>query len=246
MAITATARGTAARSTGASTTFTFSPASNFGAGVAVLAVAMDNSIADGTAQVTFTCADSIGNTWTRRVTGVRDPASGGDGVEYSIWETAQSSGTLTTGTVITLTFGTAVDAIAVTMTEMAGTGIAYSASGVGTGSSTASPTVTTSSLASGDGVVGVCFNERGSSQVVTYDSDTTNGSWATNQTSQTAASGAGGMTCVSQVKVTTGAGTQTYNPTFGTSTDTICGWISYAESGGGGPTIKTLAALGVG
>lgn len=250
MAITATSRGTGGNATGA-TTFTLSPASNLAAGsMAVLSVSADNSNTNGAAHSTFTATDTHGNTWTRQISPLYDPGTANEGVEGAIFTTPMDGGTLTTGSTITVTFGTSTTAKAWTLLEVVpdtSNTLSYVAGGVNTGAATTTPTVTTSSITSGNIVIGSLFTERGG-QTFSADADSSNGSWSS-LISGSASAGSTGQSCATQYKVTTGTGTQTFNPTqTGVSSDVILGWIELKQtaSGGGSTTAKNLLLLGVG
>ena len=199
--------------------------------MAVLVVAADNGGGGGAHNLTGV-SDSHGNTWTLRQSPLFDPGAAAAGVQGVIATTNQDAGTLTTGSTITVTFGnTSSPARAWTLTEVtkgASAVVQYVTGGVNTGAATASPTVTTASLTSGDAVIGGLFNEQGTGQTVTGDSDTSNGNWSTQQTNEIGTTAAG-MSVASQGKVVTGNGTQTYNPTLGVSSDVILAWIQLRE-----------------
>jgi hypothetical protein len=197
---------------------------------------------------TFTVTDSLGNTWTRRLSPLYDPGAANAGVEGAIFTTPQNGGTLTTGTTITVSFGsTSVTAKVWTLMEVSsgigGVTPVYKNGGVGTGSATASPTVTSASIPNGQMIIGIVCNEQGTGQTPTGDSDTTNGSWSTMQTNEVGSTAAG-QTIITQRKVVNAAGTQTYNPTLGTSSDVIAGWISIGEDISITTDIGALTAAG--
>lgn len=242
MAITGTDRGTGTHNTSA-TTFTLSPASNFGAGsMAVFVIAADNSNTNGTGFSTFTVTDTLGNEWTRRITPLYDPGAPNAGVTGALF-TMERGGSLTTGTVLTVTFNVICTAKAWTLMEVTPTSgycITYVTGGVNAGAATTAPTVTTGSITSGNMVIGGLFNEYGTAQTVTQDGDATNGSWSAQQTAEIGTTTAG-QTVSSQRKVVTATATQTFNPTLGVSSDVILGWIELSEE-----LIRTKDMLGVG
>jgi hypothetical protein len=207
--------------------------------MAVIVIANDNTGGGGGA-TNVTATDTLGNTWTRQNDVVYDPGSASAGVQGAFLTTNQNGGTLTTGTVITVSFAQSTTAKAWTMIEVfpsTGKTISFSASTDGTGSATASPTVTTgSSITSGNMVIGGLFNEQGTGQTVTGDADTSNGSWSTQQTAEVGATDTG-MTVSSQYKVVTGTATQTFNPTLGVSSDVVLATISLTETDTTAPTI---------
>lgn len=232
MAITATARGTYTDNAG-STTSTFSPSGNFASGSwAVIFIAADNSASAGGSNNITSVTDDLGNTWTKRNNALYDPGAANAGVQGASFTCPMDKGPLTTSTVITVTFGAATTAdcgVLWEVTPSAGWQLAYGTGAVGTGSATTTPTVTTSSITSGNIVFGGLFNEEGTGQVVTGDADASSGSWSTQQTAAIG-TGATGMVVQSQYKVVTGTATQTFNPTLGTSSDVILGWISMFEN----------------
>ncbi len=232
MAITGTDRGTGTNTT-AATSFTLAPSGNFASGSwGVLVVASDNSAASGNAFATFSVSDTLGNTWTRRISPLYDPGGADAGVEGAIFTTSMNGGTLATTTTITVSFGSdSPGHKAWTLMEIVPSGgstLAYEEGGVSVGSSSSAPTVTTNSIASANVVIGALFSE-GDGGGITEDGDTTNGSWSTQQTTSTG-SGAGLMAVASQRKIVTATATQTYNPTLAAGRDCILGWIELSES----------------
>jgi hypothetical protein len=232
MAITGTDRGTGTHNTGAPS-FTLNPGSDFTTkdSWGVLVVAADNAGSGGAAMATFDVSDTLGNTWVRRQSPLYDPVGASAGVEGAIFTCLQDKGKLVTGTTITVTFANSPVAKCWTLMEVTpstGFQIQYVTGGVNTGSATASPTVTTGSITSGNMVIGALFNEQGTGQTVTGDGDTSNGTWSSQQTNEIGTTAAG-MTVQSQRKVVTGTATQTYNPTLGTSSDVILAWIELTE-----------------
>jgi len=239
MALSGTDRGVGTHNTAGN--FTLSPASNFTAGWAVLCLAADNASAGGVGSV-ITVTDSLSNTWTRRISPLYDPVGASAGVEGGIFTTPQDGGTLTTGTTITVTFTNAAVAKTWTLMQVSGTSISYVTGNVNVGSATNAPTVTTASIPSGDMVIAALFNESGTGQTVTADSDSTNGAWSTQQTAEIGTT-TSGMTVASQRKVVTATATQTYNPTLGVSSDVILGWIELSESVAGANTVRSFAVV---
>jgi hypothetical protein len=198
--------------------------------MAVLVVAADNTGGGGSHNIEGV-SDTKSNTWTIRRSPLYDPGTASSGVQGIIATTSQDGGLLTTGDTITVQFGNNTTAKAWTLMQVsagAGSSPQYLTGAENTGSATASPTVTTSSITSGDMVIGGLFNERGTDQTVTGDSDTSNGTWSAQQTAEIGST-ASGITVQSQRKVTTGTATQTYNPTLGVSSDVVLSWISIDE-----------------
>jgi hypothetical protein len=232
MAITGTDRGAAAISTNA-TTGTFSPASNFAAGSwAVCCIGLNNSNTNGIAYSIFTVTDSLGNTWTKRISPLNDPALANAGVEAAIFTTSMDGGTLTTGTTITITTNVATVARVVTLMEVIPTGgstIGY-VTGASSTATSATPSIITGSITSGNMVVAAFFVEFGSDLIITQDADTTNGSWSAQQSTTVGGSLLTGLSMASQRKVVTATATQTYNPTLSSSEDLCIGWIELNET----------------
>lgn len=226
-AVTVASRGTNGNaSAGASITIT--PTSNLAAGsMAVLVVAVDNLGSGGNTPCTpATETDSVGNVYTRRLNPIYDPGAAAAGVEMAIY-TAQLTTALATSDNLVFNFVT-VSPVAKTwtLTEIIpGAGLQMTflsgACGAVCGSATATPTVTTVSITSGDAVVGAGGAE--STLTWTGDADTSNGSWTNEQEF-----GVTGMSITTQAKVVTGTATQTYNPTL-TSADTFVAYIVLDE-----------------
>lgn len=232
MAMTVTARGTYTNNT-AATTSTLSPSGNFASGsFAVLVIAADNSSAAGSSNDINSVTDSLGNTWTKRNSAIFDNGAASAGVQGSTFTTPMDKSPLTTGTTITITFGTSPTADCGCLWEItpsAGWQTVYGTGAVGTGATTASPTVTTSSINSGTTLIGCLYAEAGTEQTVTDDSDVSSGTWGTGQKASIGST-TSGMTVHSQYKVTTGTATQTFNPTMNNSVDCITSWITIFES----------------
>lgn len=245
MALTGTDRGTGTHKTSASS-FTLNPGSNFTAGaLAVLCIAADNSSTGGSTNNISSVTDSLGNLWRARQLPIFDNGSASAGVQGGIFTTDQSAGTLQTGTTVTVSFGAAT--VAKTWTLMEVTAAAGSQALVLTGAnatgqtSSLAPTVTTGTIEVGDMVIAMVAMEAGTTQTLTSDADTTNGTWSAAQYNEIGSS-TSGSAIGSQRKVqTTTASTQTFNPTLGLPCDLICSWISVREI-----APKKLALAGVG
>lgn len=245
MALTGTNRGTGTHNTSASS-FGLNPGSNLTAGaLAVLCIAADNSVSGGATNNITGVTDSLGNVWRPLQLPIFDNGAASAGVQGGIFATDQSAGTLTTGSTITVSFGTA--AVAKTWTLMEVTAAAGARAIPLTGGNAAgqaassAPTVTTGTIAVGDMVIAMVAMEAGTTQTLTSDADTTNGTWSTAQYAEIGST-TSGSAIGSQRKVqTTTASTQTFNPTLGLTCDLICSWISIREI-----TPKRLALAGVG
>lgn len=245
MALTGTDRGTGKHQTSASS-FTLNPGSNFTAGaLAVLCIAADNSSTGGSTNNISSVTDSLGNLWRARQLPIFDNGSASAGVQGGIFTTDQSAGTLQTGTTVTVSFGAAT--VAKTWTLMEVTAAAGSQALVLTGANATgqagvpAPTVTTGTIEVGDMVIAMVAMEAGTTQTLTSDADTTNGTWSAAQYNEIGST-TSGSAIGSQRKVqTTTASTQTFNPTLGLPCDLICSWISVREI-----APKKLALAGVG
>lgn len=235
MAITGTNRGTGTNTTGA-TTVVITPGQNFTAGShAVLVLAYDNAGASG-ADPYSSIIDSVGNTWIPRQAGLYDPGAASAGVTIRIFSCPMLAAALTTSNTITVSFGAnTVASKSWTLTEMtctAGSILRFITGSVNAGAASATPTVTTSSITSGDIVFGAGASESGDTWVT--DGDTSSGNWSTFQHTA-AGTGATGMAVTSQFKVVSGTAAQTYNPTL-TSADVILVWAQFRE------VVATMAA----
>lgn len=227
MALSGTDRGTY-DDTVSDTTTAVSPASNFTPGaLAVLCASWNNSESGGSDPFS-SIVDNLGNTWTRRTTALYDPGAANAGIVGGIFTCPQDVAPITTSTVITLTFSTNVAASSGTFREMASDAglVEFVTGDVNAGANTDTPTVTTSSIASGHAVVGALHAEINLSSL-TGDADTSNGSWSAAQKNGTGV-GAAAAATLSQYKVTTGTATQTFNPTL-TAADCILSWIELQE-----------------
>lgn len=230
MSISATARGASNHNTSANSV-AISPASNFGAGLAVLILSYDNS-GGGGADPYSSISDSLGNTWTPRQNALNDPGSGSAGNATRIFTTDQAQGLLTTGTTITVSFGSNVTAKAWNLWQVTpdtGCVAKYETGNVGT-AATASPSILSGSITIGELIIGAVGGEYGTTQTFTDDADTSNGSWSASQYTEIGST-TSGVFCGSQTKVVTATGTQTYNPTLGTSCDLCTAWIGITQVG---------------
>lgn len=226
MALIGTNRGVSSNGTGA-LTVVITPGANFTAGsFAVLALSYDNS-GSGGSDPYVSITDSVGNVWTSRANVLNDPGAANAGSVLRIFTSTIT--TLTTGNTITVTFGSSTTNKTWSLTEFTsntpGGTPAFLLSATAAGSNT-TPTITSSSITSGDVIFGAMGNE--GNATVTADSDTTNGTWSTQQTTSVG-TGTGGMEVASQYKITTGTGAQTYNLTLSATGDWSIGWISITE-----------------
>ncbi len=233
MALAFTTRGTGGDNSSGTSTAIVPTVSLTPATTGVLCIALDNAGNQGStaAAPAGPITDTAGNVWTRRVDGIYDNGAASAGVEVAIYTAYLGGIGFRTTDSLTLSWiaGVSVTAKAWTIQECSaasGKIGTFATGAAGTGATTGAPTVTTSSIASGDAVIGVAGLEGADSW--TGDADTSNGNWAAQQ--HTAfGTGTSGMAVTSQTKVTTGTATQTYNPTC-TSGDTMIAWISMTES----------------
>jgi hypothetical protein len=204
-----------------------SPTSNYTANsLAVLCLAYDNAGSAGSATIAPASAtDTIGNLWTRQVNALYDNGAASAGVEIAIYTSFVSSFPTTASLTITWSNGSPVARFALHEFTSTTGGVAFVTGAAGTGATTGTPSVTSSSITNGDAIIGVAGLEGTDSWA--GDSDTSNGSWSTHQHSGTG-SGTSAISITSQRKIATGTATQTYNPTC-TSGDTMIGWIAVTE-----------------
>lgn len=225
MALSAVNRG-AATNTTSSITFNLNPPNNFTSNTfAVLALAYDNSGGGGSDPFT-SLTDSSGNTWTLRQSSLNDPGASSAGVAMRIYTSPIS--TLTTSTLIQIGFQQAVPVKAYTFLEVSSDvgSVQYNTGGQTTGSGTTQTITTSAAVSTGELVFGVLGQEGNGTR--TQDSDTLNGSWSTAQ-SAGAGTTTAGIEIISQYKILTAGGAQTYNPTASPIGDWCMAWISLSE-----------------
>lgn len=235
MTLSCTDRGTGASNASSSTTYAFSPASNFAAGsIAVVCISADNSSTGGSTNNVSSVTDSLGNTWYVAQKPIFDNGVASAGIQGAIAWTPQSKGPLQTSTTITVTFGNALTAKSYTLHEVsASAGLpTYKTGGVGTGSAVAAAgtySMTTGSIAVGNLLICTLAMESGTTQTYTADSDTTNGTWSAVQYSEVGSTTSGN--CIgSQYKLQTTTGsTQSYNATLAAAADSIGAWAEFTE-----------------
>lgn len=244
MALSRTARGTGSVYAG-STSYAINAASNLTAGaLAVLSIAADNAGANGSAININSVTDSLGNVWMPLFRAIYDPGLPSAGVESAFFATDQSAGAIQTSTTITISFGNSTTAKAWTLQEVtsdSGSRPIFLSGDSPSGSNTASPSATTSTVLVGELVIGMVAMEFGTAQTYTDDTDTTNGTWSASQYAEIGSS-ALGISIGTQTKIqTTADSTQTFNPTLGSACDLRTSWIIIREV-----NRKLLAMSGVG
>ena len=232
MALGNVSRGTGGNAV-AATTITLSPSDNFASNsLAVLVIAYDNSGTSG-ADPYSAISDSLGNTWTSRVNTLNDPGAADAGNVLRIFTSQMNAAPLRTDTVITVNFGTfSVTAKAWTLTEVTAAVTSYAgylATATGATGTSVSPTITSSSITTPRVILGGLSVQYGTEEVITADTDTSSGSWSTQQTAAYGST-TSGISVSSQVKTTNATATQTFNPTLGTSATWAIGWISISET----------------
>jgi len=210
----------------AGATQTIVPDSNCIAGaVVILRIAADNAGTSG-ASVTGSGAsvtDTKGNTWTRVSPGaLQDPGAANAGVSCDIWYTFQDAGTLQTTDTVTFNFASSTSVTACVLSlgqwvESLATRYTVG-SGVANNGASISPQVTTSSAVVGEVVV--CAGGAETAGTGGADSDTTNGSWAGNNSSVTSGGAADtNIAFRNQHKEVTGTGTQSWDWSLSGSAD---------------------------
>ena len=179
-------------------------------------------------------ADTDSNTYTAIAVGQNTTTAGSGQVTvlfYSVLTTTFSAGTNTlTWTYPATAAGAYAKAVRVEYFRGAGT---LRASGSTTGTSgTGAPSAANTTPVNGDLVVGCCGAEDTNAVSMTGDSDTTNGSWSTIvQFGSTGAGAATNQKVGHQYKIVNATGTQTFNGTVGTSTDSSAIIAVFAPAG---------------
>lgn len=236
MALTVTGLGSGATTTTGTTvavTLTAAVAVN---DLIVACVAVDNTGTNGAAPATLTVTDSKSQPYHAISTGLVDPGAASAGA-YAAMFVGVCTTAMTTSDTVTVTTGTAAAMNLHVYKVTPGTGklVYLGTKGGATTTAGTSATVTTGSLASGEAVIGMAAIERGNATKnlsVTADPDTTNGSWSGQVATQgrNSATSATDMTGVSQAKVATGVGTQTYNVAWTTATDAVIRYATFVEA----------------
>jgi hypothetical protein len=232
VALTITAAGTVGTTGGSATAIsvTLTQAAPVGSWV-VFVIAQDNG-GGGGASTVMTPTDSEGNTWTQRRLQNYNPVTTPDTGITQAFFTSQITAAMSIGDTITAhsAGGDAIAAAAWVVTPGVGNLVEFASAGGDPGSNTQTPTTTTGTLAAGELVVAALCAE--TSNAITSENDTSNGSWSTAQQVQGNTSGTNiaNVRLSSQAKVVTGSGTQTYNPTLPSPRDLVIGWIVLRET----------------
>jgi hypothetical protein len=221
--------------------------------IGVLIIGIDNNGVGGSAALFPTpISDNKSNSWTLRHDWIFDNGAAAQGAEAGVY-TCVITTPLVPGDTITagpfLASATAGQKGWV-LWEFAPTGagsmsyVTGASTGTGLTSTTSTPTITTSSIASGDYVIGVLAAEgnTGTEDNIVGATDATNGTWSA-QASRTGGAALSAMATASQWKKVTAAGTQLYNPTQAAGNDTILGWLEINDSSPSGLTAAQKAAF---
>ena len=161
-----------------------------------------------------------------------DPGAAGAGITLYIWKVVVTVAVaVSTQPAITFSANTSQKSLSCyKVTPGAGETVTDRAQGAGATGNSAAPTIAAASVASGDTIMGGLAAE--TDDVITGDSDSSNGSWSSAQ--QATADGGADAACAKisiQYKTTTGTGDQTYNPTINAARDYAINWITiYAET----------------
>lgn len=207
----------------ATTTLTFAKplAAN---SLGVIVWAGKNSGTNGnTANLPSTLTDSRSNTWTLRQEGLFDNGVAAAGTEFGFY-TAPITTAIVANDTVDLTYTVTSCATKMMFALEFSDATGFAAAAAGSGSTTGTPSITTSSIAFPDYVIGVVSVE--GDNTYTADSDTTNGSWSYPFINT---ANAGGNSALIQYKKVTSSGAQTFNPTY-TSGDTSLGWMELTVS----------------
>jgi len=181
---------------------------------AVMCVAADNNNATGPGAVgnfPSTLTDSKSNTWTLRQNTVNDPGIAGAGVEIGIY-TAPMTTALAVGDTVTITYVSAAIVAKTFLVFEFADATGYTGGNVGSPATTATPSLTTSSIANGHYVVAMVGAESTASfNGFTADTDTTNGTWSPQAQACSNGIAVTGMTITAQYKKVTATATQSYD-----------------------------------
>ena len=234
MALTVTSRGTGTHNTGATTLVPGGRSATLAVGsMGVLCIALDNAGGAGDVLIApDSWTDAKGNVWTLRpaANALFDNGAASAGIEMAIY-TAPITVALLTTDLGTMTWKTGASPVAKAWTwyEVIPSGantVAYSTGGTIAGATAANATVVTASVPVGDAVIAGYFSENVAA--VTGDADSTNGTWAAQQTATIGTTTSGVRIATQQKVQTTTPSTQSYDVTV-TSQDRIAGYIMLHE-----------------
>jgi hypothetical protein len=220
-AITATDRGTGGNNSSEATTVIV-PVSNLASGSTGILIYSGDNAAGSVTNLPSSITDSVGNTWTKRAERITSSAANG-GFDLAIYCSYLTTG-VTTSNNITVTY-TVANATAKCWTLIegipgtAGNRVMYKDTGgfssISSSTSTGTPTLT-SGADFGVNTLLVGFGSAQSADTWAADADTLNGTWSTMQHNGFG-SGTSGMSVISQEKIVSIDGGQTYNPTLTTA-----------------------------
>jgi hypothetical protein len=216
-------------STASTATLAFDCGDSFAVGdFIVVCISADNNGTAGVSSLS-SVTDAGGNTYTL-LQATYDPGAAAAGQTVGI-AYARTTTPLVATDDVTVNFSpntTSKAAVVFKLHPDFGITLQFVTSGFGAGSATGTPTITTSTINTGDVVVAALAVE--SNEAVTADADSTNGSWST-QATATGNTGtvATSSRIASQNKIVTATATQTYNPTM-TSRDCINGWVTFTPA----------------
>ena len=234
MALTMTDIGTGSNNTSATTLSITIPSDfNYGSS-AIISLAYDNAGSQG-ADPYLSITDTTGNTWSTVVSVLNDPAAASAGATLRIFKSDQTTGTLLTGSVVTVTFNTATTAKVWTINMIESDTYLVNANNFNSAiSTTATPSITTTALTNNNIVLGVVGGEGNGTR--TGDTDTVGGNWSTAQSIGVGAT-TNGMEIISQWKRIASTGT---NPTLVKyATGSSGGYIT----GGNATAVATLTSV---
>ena len=216
MALTISQAGSG-NSTASSATLAVTLTQSFAVGdMVVVCIASDNNGTNGADSV-LSVTDSQSHTYTLRAEQNNDPGAAASGASVNIYTTRVTTA-MTTSDVVTTNFSPNTASKAMVIWEVApgaGETPAYISNGGNTNNSS-NPSLTSSSIDSGNAVIYALAAE--TAATLTGDSDTTRGSWSTLHSS-VANTGTNGtsMTVGSQYKVVNAVGTQAWGTTLNSS-----------------------------
>lgn len=232
MTVSVTARGTGSSNTGGQSTLTASPNATIPHGsVLVLCCAYDNSGTNGADPLSGITSTVQGLAWDNNTGAVNDPGAANAGIVGRIFSVLLTNGPFRSTDVITVSFSATTVARAWCIYQVDSNlpnQYAGEQNEAAAAQTSATPSITTASIASGDVVIACVAREANGTRAA--DGDSTNGTWTGAQSVgvDTTTSGA---EIICEYKVVTATATQTYNPTFGgASADGVNMWVRKGEN----------------
>lgn len=209
------------------------PSSNCTAGATlILCISYNNSLVDA-GDPFDSITDTYGNTWALRVSQLQSPNSiAGDGTVMRMYSSTQNISALTTSDSIIITFlEDIVVACSFLLQITSDNSITYTDSSSTSFAADHLPTITSISLTTNDIIIAAASSNNNSSK--SADSDATNGSWSSEYTDQITSSGYSNQ-IISQYKIISGAGSQSYDPQLGSVFDTgeeiVIGYVVFTDN----------------